>query len=153
MQKTIKINANTNMTLDNNVGWALKYRNQFGHDIVPDLMPIMSAFFDIAGGMFQRMDGEPETIGDFLKNIDADELTDAFITLSGLEFTTFLNLTWSLAKQADETIPDVEKWAEQFPVFPMDIIAPEVAKLIVKGLVSSKNLKRLRDKLPKPQTK
>lgn len=148
MLKTIKLNSNTSMKLDNNVGWSLKYRNQFGHDIVPDILPIISAMLDMLGGVFKKTD-ELETVGDILKTIDQDEITDAIITLSGLEFTTFINLTWSLAKQADETIEEPEEWVKQFNVFPMDIIAPEVVKLIVKGLVSSKNLKRLTERIPK----
>ena len=103
---------------------------------------------DMLGGVFKKTD-ELETVGDILKTIDQDEITDAIITLSGLEFTTFINLTWSLAKQADESIDEPEEWVKQFNVFPMDIIAPEVVKLIVKGLVSSKNLKRLTEKIPK----
>ena len=50
-----------------------------------------------------------------------------------------------LAKCADEDIPAPREWIEQFETFPVDVVAPEVFSLIFKGVVSSKNLKRLED--------
>ena len=55
----------------------------------------------------------------------------------------FINITWALAKNADDSIPEPKIWVKQFDEFPVDVVGPEVVKLIFKGMVSSKNLKRL----------
>lgn len=149
MEKTIKINTNTTFKIDNNVGWALKYRNQFGHDILPDILPIVNAATELVAGMARTADFTD--IKSVLASIDVDDWNDALFRLSGLEFATFLNITWTMAKTADEDIPEVEEWLKGFSTFPMDIIAPEVVKHMIKGIVSSKNLKRLRDMIPKAE--
>ena len=38
MKKTIKLYKDCELTLSNNAGWLYEYREQFGHDIVPDIM-------------------------------------------------------------------------------------------------------------------
>ena len=55
-----------------------------------------------------------------------------------------VNVTWSMAKAADESIEPPKKWVRQFEEFPLDIVGPAVFDLIMKGFVSSKNLKRLK---------
>ena len=117
MIKTIKIDENTELTLSNNIGWAMEYREQFGHDIIPDILPAVSAIIDLLG-----------------------EIKDGKIDL---QFIDFINLVWALAKNADDEIPEPKKWVKQFETFPLDIIAPEVFKMIMEGFISSKNLPRL----------
>lgn len=138
MIKTIKINDNTELTLSNNIGWAMEYREQFGHDIVPDLLPVVSAVISLLDEIPQDKKGKID-----LKHVNKDVLQDALINLAGLQFVDFINLVWALAKNADDKIPEPKKWVKQFDTFPLDIIAPEVFKLIVEGFVSSKNLPRL----------
>lgn len=135
MIKTIKIDENTELTLSNNIGWAMEYREQFGHDIIPDILPAVSAIIDLLG---EIKDGKID-----LNTIDKDALQDALIKLAGLQFIDFINLTWAMAKTADDEIPEPKKWVKQFDAFPVDIIAPEMFRLLVEGLVSSKNLPRL----------
>ena len=72
-------------------------------------------------------------------------MLNAAIHLGGFEFTDLICITWALAKCADEDIPAPREWVAQFDTFPVDVIAPEVFSLIFKGVVSSKNLKRLED--------
>lgn len=135
MIKTIKIDENTELTLSNNIGWAMEYREQFGHDIIPDILPAVSAIIDLLG---EIKDGKID-----LNTIDKDALQDALIKLAGLQFIDFINLVWALAKNADDEIPEPKKWVKQFETFPLDIIAPEVFKMIMEGFISSKNLPRL----------
>jgi hypothetical protein len=82
---------------------------------------------------------------DLAKLADGDALLNAVIHLGGFEFTDLICITWALAKCADEDIPAPREWIAQFDSFPIDVIAPEVFTLIFKGVVSSKNLKRLED--------
>ena len=39
----IKINKDKTLKIDSSVGWIIKYREQFGRDILPELLPLISA--------------------------------------------------------------------------------------------------------------
>lgn len=143
MIKTIKLSKDKELTLSNNLAWAMIYKAQFGHDIIPDIMPIISAVTKLFGEM-SKYTGQD--IGVLVKNLDSDTLQDAMIELCAVQFTDFVNLVWAFAKANDDDIEAPEKWVRQFDEFPLDIIAPAVFDLLVKGLISSKNLKSLRIK-------
>lgn len=136
MVKEIKINDTTEIRLSNNIGWAIIYREQFGHDIVPDLLPVVSAILTLLKEVDEK--------GLDLKKIDSGILQDALINLAGLQLVDFLNLIWAMAKTADGKTPEPKKWVTQFEEFPLDIIAPEAFNLLTEGLISSKNLSSLR---------
>ena len=158
MIKTVKL-GDKEVILDNNVGWALIYRDQFGQDIVPSLMPLLAGALDVVSGLFQEAEnGKAEvSIEQLAKLANGDALMNAMIHIGGFEFVDLLNITWALAKNADESIPEPKEWVKQFDEFPLDIIGVEVAKLIFKGMVSSKNLMRLNAMIesvrPKKNTK
>lgn len=146
MKKTIKI-GKTEVTLDNNISWLLIYRNQYGRDIVSSLIPIAAAALDVLGGILRDAgvkEGETVDVTEVLKTVDGDTLLDALAHISGVELSDVIGITWALAKCADDTIDTPEKWARQFDAFPLDIVIPELVQLIGKGVVSSKNLKRLK---------
>lgn len=145
MEKTIKIGKKS-VRLNNNISWAIVYRDQFGRDIIPALMPLFASALDIISGLINET-GKLEDIelADLAKLADGDALLNAVIHLGGFEFTDLICITWALAKCADEDIPAPREWIAQFDSFPIDVIAPEVFTLIFKGVVSSKNLKRLED--------
>lgn len=143
MIQTITI-GDKEVQFDNNVGWAMVYKDQFGQDIIPTLMPMFAAALDILSGYADKL-GKEVDIKDILRLADGEALINASIHIGSLEFTDLINITWALAKNADDDIPDPKTWVRQFDVFPVDIIAPAVFKLIVKGMVSSKNLERLND--------
>lgn len=135
MIKTIRIDDDHELTLSNNTGWAMEYREQFGHDIIPDLLPALSAIISLLG--------EVDKKGFDIRKIDKDTLQDALINLSGIQFVDFINLIWAMAKTADEKIKEPKKWIKEFDTFPLDVIAPQAFTLLVEGLVSTKNLPRL----------
>ena len=141
MIKTIQLKEEKELTLSNNLAWAMIYKDQFGHDILPDIMPIFSALTKMLNEI-SKVSGQD--IGEALKLIDNDALQDAMIEMCALQFTDFINLTWALAKANDNTIDPPYQWASQFDEFPMDILLPAVIELLAKGLVSSKNLTSLR---------
>ena len=145
MEKTIKI-GNKAVKLNNNIGWALAYRDQFGRDIIPALMPLLAGALDLMAGIVSET-GKAKDISleDLITVLDGDRLMDAVIHLGGLELTDFVNITWALAKSADDDIPEPREWVKGFDTFPLDVVAPAVFELVSKGLVSSKNLKRLED--------
>lgn len=145
MEKTIKI-GNKSVRLNNNISWAIIYRDQFGRDIIPTLMPLVASALDIVSGVINQT-GKTEDIelADLARLADGDALLNAAIHLGGFEFTDLVCITWALAKCADEDIPEPRTWVAQFDDFPLDVIVPAVFSLIVKGVVSTKNLKRLED--------
>lgn len=141
MIKTIKISKDKELTLSNSLAWAMIYKDQFGHDIVPDIMPIVSAITKLFGELGKH---SGQDMAEMLKNLDGDVLQSVMIELCAVQFTDFVNLVWAMAKANDDDIETPEKWVRQFDQFPLDIIAPAVVELLTKGLISSKNLKSLR---------
>lgn len=153
MIKTITID-DKDIVLDNNVEWALIYRDQFGRDIIPAIMPLLAGALDVVSGIFQEAGDKKEiTIENLAKLADGDTLINAMIHIGGFEFVDFINITWALAKNADDSIPEPNIWLKQFDEFPIDVIGPEVVKLIFKGMVSSKNLERLNGLMKNVQPK
>ena len=142
MEKTIKI-GDKEVRLSNNIGWALIYRDQFGQDIIPTLMPLLAGLLDIVGGLLKDKKTDQLSLADIAELTDGDAMMNAYIHLGGVEFTDFIKVTWSLAKCADDSIPEPAIWVRQFEEFPIDVIGPTVFSMIFKGVVSSKNLKRL----------
>ena len=137
MIKEIPINDEVSLNLSNNISWAIEYREQFGHDIVPDVLPVVSAIASLVGeANANRLD---------FKKIDKDVLQEALINLSGVQFVDFLNLIWAMNKAADgDKVALPKQWAKQFEGgFFLDKVAPEVFRLLCEGLISTKNLPRL----------
>ena len=154
MIKTINL-GDKSLTLDNNIVWALNYRDQFNKDIIPTLMPAIAAMFDVISGLLnsgEDMDGNID-MNKVLKNVDGDYITNAVIHMGGLEFADLIEITWALAKTADDDIKDPKTWARELGDFPVDIIGPAVLEMIAKGVISSKNLKRLKAQVRKLQPK
>jgi len=143
MEKIIRIDEKHEIKLNNNVWWLMTYKSQFGHDIVPDLMPLLSTVMNTAVTLAGVVDKD-STVQDTLKRIDTNDLTDALIELAGLQLTDFINIVWAMAKTADESIDEPNKWVRQFDAFPLDVLVPEAGELIVRGMVSEKNWTRLR---------
>lgn len=143
MEKTIKI-GKTKVKLNNNIGWVRAYRSQFGHDILPTIMPIVATVLDLLGAFISAGGGDSTvSIAKLIEMADSEKMLDAVIHASGFEAVELVNITWALAKCADPDIEEPEEWEKQFESFPMDIVVPAVGKLIIDGLVSTKNLERL----------
>ena len=72
MEKTIQI-GNKEVRLNNNIGWTIDYRDQFGTDIIPTLLPMVAAALDLIKGL---LDGMEDTSNlewqDVLKTVDGD---------------------------------------------------------------------------------
>lgn len=146
MESTIRI-GEQDVRLNNRAGWTITYRDQFGRDIVPTLMPLFASGLDIISGLIKetgKTGNGDVTLEDILSITDGDALINAFVHMSGFEFVEILNITWAMAKEADDSIPDPKTWVRQFEAFPLDVVVPEVVSLAFKGMCSSKNLERLR---------
>lgn len=148
MESTIKIGG-VDVKVNNRVGWTITYRDQFGHDIVPTLMPLFAGAFDVISGLIKET-GKTDnvTFEDVLAVADGEALLNAMIHISGFEFVEFLYITWAMAKEADDSISDPNTWIRQFETFEVDVVAPQIVTLAFKGMCSSKNLERLRSAKP-----
>lgn len=145
MKKTITV-AETDITLDNSIGWALEYKDQFNVDIVPTLMPIISGCISAISAIIEETGKTANlTARDIIPVLGSDAMMDAIVKFSMLELTDIINITWAMAKNADQDIPEPRRWIRQFETFPLDIVLPVVADMIISGLVSSKNLKSLEE--------
>lgn len=159
MESKIKI-GEKDVRVNNRAGWTITYRDQFGHDIIPTLMPLFAGVLDVVSGLIKET-GKTKNVEfeDILAVADGDALINVFIHLSGFEFVEILNITWAMAKEADDSIADPKTWIREFEEFPVDVVVPEVIKLAFKGMCSSKNLERLREiteslkKKPQPKKK
>ncbi len=134
MKKNIKIDSKTSITVSSNVNWLYIYRDQFGRDIVPALIPVLNAGLDLIIGSVEQQSG----------GLKGENIRDAIFEIAGFEMTDLLNIIWAMAKNADDNIADPREWYGQFDKFPMDAVLLEVLLVLVDSMVSSKNAKRLK---------
>lgn len=147
MIKTIEFEGQK-VELNTSAGWLFAYRNRFGHDIFPDLMPIIESVVGAIATMLEN--GEAEVTQDSIKNLmNDDTITDAFIKLAGMEITTVYQVLWAMAYNADKSIGGPEDFFNSFEKFPLDVVIPELFTAIVESSVSSKNVERLLNGLKK----
>lgn len=143
MEKIIKI-GKQEVRLSNNTAWTIEYRDQFGKDIVPTLMPLIMTISDGITTIISEL-GKLDT-GNLVEVAEAlrGRSTDVLLPLYQMEFVDLINITWAMAKAADSEILPPKQWVKQFDSFPVDVIVPAIYEMTAKGFVSSKNLKRLK---------
>ena len=139
MKKIIEINEGQPIEIDSSLGWLFCYREQFGHDIMPDLLPLL----DAALGALNEL-GEESNVVEML---DEEAVGRIIVALSSLEFVTVINILWAMNKNAGG-MQNPKEFVNQFDVFPMDIVVPELFRVIVESSVSSKNSESLLKKIP-----
>lgn len=141
MEKIITI-SNKDVKLSNSVAWTMEYRDQFGKDIVPTLMPILVSASD-ALAMIISETGEDINTKSIAEALNGRSM-EVLLPLFQVEFVDLvIDVVWAMAKAADEGIAPPKQWVRQFDEFPLDEIVPALLEMIVKGFVSSKNLRRL----------
>ena len=144
MEKIIKI-GKQEVRLNNNVAWTMEYRDQFGKDIIPVVMPLLASMVEGVSTIMADAGKEGEISMEGIASALEGRAIDVLLPAFQAEFVDLvINVTWSMAKTADETIEPPKRWVRQFDEFPLDIVGPAVFDLIMKGFVSSKNLKRLK---------
>ena len=142
MEKVIKIGSNE-VRLSNNVAWVMEYRDQFGKDILPAIMPLITTVSEGISTVLSEA-GTDITIESLSEAINGRAM-DVLLPLYQAEFVDLvINVTWAMAKAADEDIDPPKKWVRQFDTFPLDVVGPAIFELVMKGFISSKNLTRLK---------
>lgn len=129
MRSTIKLENKKEIKINTSWNWAYIYQEYFGHDIIPDLVPVIDSFIEVFTGLLNGDEVEENTISD---------------NLYGLEITTVTNVIWALAKNADDSIPEVREWLDGFDEFPLDVIVPETIDALARSMVSTKKAELLR---------
>lgn len=147
MIKTIEINEEQKFDVNSAAGWLFIYRSQFGHDILPDLLPMLEGITSAAINVVPQIDTKDGNVdlNTVLSKVDMSDVSELIYSFAGLESVTIINILWSMAKNADRSIETPETWINQFEVFPLDVIIPELFELVVKSCISSKNAKSLQN--------
>lgn len=151
MEKIIKI-GNQEVKLSNNVAWLMEYREQFGKDATQELIPLMATAVEVLNsGIAAYKDGKLnlEAFADAVEGRSSELLLPLYTADIS---TSIINITWAMAKAADETIDPPKKWVRQFDSFPFDEIVPQLWTLNAEGFSSSKNLEMLRTLFGKAKT-
>lgn len=144
MEKVIKI-GKQEVRLNNNVAWTMEYRDQFGKDIVPALMPVIASMIEGVSTIVAESGKTEISVSDIAEAVQGRAM-EVLLPMFQVEFVDIvINVTWAMAKAADENIAPPKQWVKQFETFPLDVVAPAVYDLVLKGFVSSKNLKRLKE--------
>ena len=143
MEKIIKI-GKQEVRLSNNVAWTMEYRDQFGKDIVPALMPVLASLMEGVAAIVSETGKSEISVADIAAALEGRTM-DVLLPLYQVEFVdAVVNVTWAMAKAANDSIDPPKKWVRQFEEFPLDVVGPAVYDLVLKGFISSKNLKRLK---------
>ena len=144
MIKTVQIDDRS-VEINTSAGWLYKYRENFGHDILPDIMPVLESVLNAATSVLKESGGHFDS-EEILKAMDNEDLVDAFIKMAGMEIITVYNIFWALAKNANKKIPQPDEWYNSFDTTYMDEIIPVMFMGIVESSISSKNVKSLLEK-------
>ncbi len=93
MEKTIKAGKKS-YKLTNKVKWMQVYKNEFGRDIMPMLVPVANAFLELAVSVMKATGGKAldmSKAGEVLKEIDIADIQSAMYSFAGLEFTDIVS--------------------------------------------------------------
>lgn len=143
MIKKIKINESQSVTINTNTGWLFVYKSAFGHDILPDLFPVLHGVGQAIAVMYDE-DAKSLTLDKVMEAIRDGEMLGALSPFYQFELTNVISILWALAYNADKTIPPVEDWLEDKEI-DFDLVVPELFEAIPDSMVSSKNVKWLKD--------
>ena len=101
MEKVIKI-GEKEVRLNNNLAWTMEYRDQFGKDILPVIMPMIASIVEMASSIISEAKGDTLMLKDLASALEGRAL-DILLPMFQVEFVdTIINVTWSMAKAADE---------------------------------------------------
>ncbi|GEQ22287.1 hypothetical protein CBU02nite_27930 [Clostridium butyricum] len=112
MEKTIEIDGKQ-VSFKSTAATPLRYKAQFGRDYFSEILKM-------------------EELTKIKKTKNQAE------TLAKIDFNTFYNIIWVLAKTADKKIPEPLEWLDTFEEFPLFEIIPQIQDLIVASIQGKK---------------
>lgn len=98
MIKTIQF-GDKSIQFSTSFAWAFIYKSQFGKDAAKVLLPAIEKIFLVGGNA-------PET--------EDQEAVQAMMLFEELGFTGIVEISWSMARLCDKTIPEPIQWVESF---------------------------------------
>lgn len=115
MEKIIEID-NKKVRFKSTAGTLMRYRNNFGRDLIKDIVALDKKFKKVKDG------------------------TEQFAIL---ELDMFEKIAWAMAKTADNQIPDIEHWLDDFDSFSIMKILPQIMELLIGNLRQENEKKRM----------
>ena len=106
MEKVLTIGGKE-IKMKSTAGTMMRYRNQFNRDFIKDLVSLQSKI-----------------------NTTAEKGTD----LDAIDLGIFEKIAWCMAKTADNNIPDIEHWLDDFDTFDIYTVLPEIMELLVSNM-------------------
>lgn len=102
------------------------YRHKMGRDIIRDLNQLKRSYEKAVSAQNLKAPGEDATE----KQIGEYEQAVRDAQLSAMDLEIFENVAFVMARQYDQTIPNTpEEWLEEFAVFSIYEILPEILEL------------------------
>ena len=91
MEKTITIDEKTSFKADNSLAWMMIYKSQFGHDIIPEMMPFLGALSELVSGL--AAEGlEIKDTQDLMQRLDKETLTNSLQESNSCHSSIFAGL-------------------------------------------------------------
>ena len=115
MEKVLKI-GKKEIKLKSTAGTMMRYRNNFNRDFIKDLV-------NLQGKLNDKVEKGKE-----FEAVDLD---------------IFEKIAWCMAKTADDNVPNIEKWLDEFETFDIMQVLPEIMSLIVGNMEQINNKKKL----------
>ena len=106
MEKIIKIGDNE-IKMKATAGTLMRYRNNFGKDFIKDLQALQ-----------KKLNEKLENGAEF----------------EALDLEMFEQIAWCMAKTADNNVPDIEHWLDNFDAFDIMTVLPEIMNLLVANM-------------------
>lgn len=115
MEKIVKIGGKE-IKLKSTAGTMMRYRNYFNRDFLKDLISLQTKL---------------------------NERTEKGSQFDALELDMFEKVAWCMAKTADDNIPSIEKWLDDFETFDIMQILPQIMELLVSNMAQINDKKKL----------
>lgn len=115
MEKIIKI-GNKEIGMKSTAGTMMRYRNNFNRDFIKDLMALQ-----------EKLSTKIEKGTEF----------------EALDLDMFEKIAWCMAKTYDNSIPDIEKWLDDFDTFDIMQVLPEIMTLLISNMEQINSKKKL----------
>lgn len=115
MEKIISVGGK-DIKLKSTAGTMMRYRNNFNRDFIKDLIKLQ------------------QKLGDKI---------DTGIEFDALDLDMFEKIAWCMAKTADDNIPDIEHWLDEFETFDIMQVLPQIMELLTANMSQINDKKKL----------
>lgn len=128
MEKTLTI-CGRDVTFKATGGLPYRYKSQFGREYIQDLILIEQSVSNIK---------EPPKNSTKAAQ-QAYELATAY-ALTGASLEMMYNILWCMAKTADDSIPDPQRWLDSFETFSVFDVWPQLEDIVSANMeIAPKN--------------